>query len=260
MFRRPPPAPISRQNSRCTLTKSRATRCCPTRTLTGILAKYTGTNTGVAEILKAGSELQAGVSRPRLSDGQRDHPAAADHQWHRQRSEFLKDGWRASVVTNNHYFSSEQCHARSCRVCRPTRCSSGRCFRANWIAPTRIRTGRSIRRSRRGPEENTSALVLNVKDRLPLHGKVEFNNQNSPGTPDLRINTSAAYNNLWQLEHSLGVQYSFSPASNTRPATNGTSTTGRWWRTTARFYRLPLGDPEPVATCATTTPDGFRLR
>ena len=38
-----------------------------------------------------------------------------------------------------------------------------------------------------GPEPGTSDLDLIVKDRLPLHAKVELNNQSSPGTPDLRV-------------------------------------------------------------------------
>ena len=57
-----------------------------------------------------------------------------------------------------------------------------------------------------GPETNTSVLALGVKDRLPLHVKVEANNQSSPGTPEMRLNSSAVYNNLWQLDHALGVQ------------------------------------------------------
>jgi hypothetical protein len=62
-----------------------------------------------------------------------------------------------------------------------------------------------------GPEPGTSALDLRVKDRLPLHGRVELDNYSTPGTPELRFNTAAQYNNLWQLEHQVGVQYSFSP-------------------------------------------------
>jgi hemolysin activation/secretion protein len=37
-----------------------------------------------------------------------------------------------------------------------------------------------------GPETNTSALVLGVRDRFPLHVKIEANNQSSPGTPEMR--------------------------------------------------------------------------
>ncbi len=96
-----------------------------------------------------------------------------------------------------------------------------------------------------GPETNTSALILTVKDRLPLHGKVDFNNQNSPGTPNLRVNSSAVYNNLWDQNHSLGVQYSFSPEA--------LKSLDKWaWydrplvANYSAFYRMPLTGPEAV--------------
>jgi hemolysin activation/secretion protein len=96
-----------------------------------------------------------------------------------------------------------------------------------------------------GPEPGTSELTLNVKDRPPLHAKLELNNQNSPGTPDLRVNTSAEYNNLWQRENSLGVQFGFSPEQ---------YKAGNQWNFYdqplvayySAFYRLPLGNPEPI--------------
>ncbi len=62
-----------------------------------------------------------------------------------------------------------------------------------------------------GPETGTSSLRLKVKDRLPLHANAELNNQATPGTPDLRFNLAAQYNNLWQMDHQIGVQYLFSP-------------------------------------------------
>ena len=62
-----------------------------------------------------------------------------------------------------------------------------------------------------GPEPGTSALTLKVKDRLPLHGRIELNNHATPGTPDWRINSSLQYNNLWQREHQLGLSYGFTP-------------------------------------------------
>jgi hemolysin activation/secretion protein len=107
-----------------------------------------------------------------------------------------------------------------------------------------------------GPEPGTSELTLNVKDRLPLHAKLEFDNQNSPGTPDLRVNGSAEYNNLWQLEHSLGVQYGFSPEVYKQ---------GSQWdfydqpivAYYSAFYRLPLGSPEPVADAVANNPGSF---
>jgi hemolysin activation/secretion protein len=107
-----------------------------------------------------------------------------------------------------------------------------------------------------GPETNTSALVLGVKDRLPLHVKVEANDQSSPGTPEMRLNTSAVYNNLWQLNHSLGVQYSFSEEN---------YKDGNQWDFYDRplvanysaFYRMPLSAPESVAEEVASHPANF---
>jgi len=107
-----------------------------------------------------------------------------------------------------------------------------------------------------GPDPGTSDLTLKVKDRLPLHAKLELNNQSSPGTPDLRLNASAVYNNLWQQEHSLGVQYSFSP---------GFYKDGSQWNSYdvplvanySTFYRMPLGNPEAIEDVIDSNPGSF---
>lgn len=107
-----------------------------------------------------------------------------------------------------------------------------------------------------GPVPGTSELTLNVKDRLPFHVKLEFNNQNSPGTPDMRVNASAVYDNLWQREHSLGVQYGFSPE---------VYKAGNQWNFYDQpivayysgFYRLPLGSPEPIENTVANNPGSF---
>ncbi len=107
-----------------------------------------------------------------------------------------------------------------------------------------------------GPDPGTSDLTLKVKDQLPLHAKVEFNNQNSPGTPDLRVNSSAVYNNLWQLEHTLGIQYGFSPQQYKQ---------GNQWpfydlplvANYSGFYRLPLGNPVPIEDVIASKPGTF---
>lgn len=62
-----------------------------------------------------------------------------------------------------------------------------------------------------GPEPGTSALELKVKDRFPLHGRIDVDNYATPGTPDWRINAAGKYNNLWQLEHQIGLSYGFTP-------------------------------------------------
>ena len=61
-----------------------------------------------------------------------------------------------------------------------------------------------------GPAPGTSELTLRVKDRLPLHMRMELNNIHTPNTPDLRANFNAEYDNLWDLEHQIGLQYNWS--------------------------------------------------
>ena len=107
-----------------------------------------------------------------------------------------------------------------------------------------------------GPDPGTSDLTLKVKDQLPLHAKVELNNQSSPGTPDLRLNTSAVYDNVWDLGHSIGVQYSFSP---------GFYKDGSQWNFYDRpqvanysvFYRMPLGSPVAIEDIVANNPGTF---
>jgi len=107
-----------------------------------------------------------------------------------------------------------------------------------------------------GPDPGTSDLTLKVKDRLPLHAKMDLDNQNSPGTPELRVNSSAVYDNLWQREHSLGIQYGFSPEA---------YKTGKQWNlydlplvaNYSTFYRLPLGNPEPIEDVIAGSPGRF---
>ena len=62
-----------------------------------------------------------------------------------------------------------------------------------------------------GPDPGTTILDLKVKDRLPVHFHADINNYSTPGTPTLRANFSLVDNNLWQLNHQIGLQYSFSP-------------------------------------------------
>jgi hypothetical protein len=70
------------------------------------------------------------------------------------------------------------------------------------------------------------------------------------------VNSSAAYNNLWQLEHSVGVQYSFSPEDYKvdehwpfydRPLVANYSA----------FYRVPIGNPEAIGSVVANSPGNF---
>ncbi len=93
-----------------------------------------------------------------------------------------------------------------------------------------------------GPDPGTSDLNLRIKDRLPLHGRLELNNQSTPGTPDWRLNASLQYANLWQLEHQLGISYGFTPDAYKAGALTRDYYLNRpLVANYAAYYRLPFG-------------------
>lgn len=98
-----------------------------------------------------------------------------------------------------------------------------------------------------GPEPGTSALTLRVKDRLPLHGRIEVNNVTMAKAPEWRVNTSASFNNLWQKEHQVGINYSFSPERFSNPLPDRDFLFNRpLIASYGAYYRLPFGDPQSV--------------
>ena len=64
---------------------------------------------------------------------------------------------------------------------------------------------------RAGVVPGTVDIDLDVQDTFPLHGSVELNNRYSANTTPLRLNASASYNNLWQLDHTIGGSFQISP-------------------------------------------------
>lgn len=64
---------------------------------------------------------------------------------------------------------------------------------------------------RAGETPGTFEVDLNVKDELPLHGRVELNGRNTSSTSRLRLVNSLHYDNLWQQMHSASLMYQVSP-------------------------------------------------
>lgn len=64
---------------------------------------------------------------------------------------------------------------------------------------------------RPGRTPGTVEVELRVKDQFPLHGSLELNDRYSINTTKLRLNAALRYDNLWQKEHSMSVQYQTSP-------------------------------------------------
>ncbi len=54
-------------------------------------------------------------------------------------------------------------------------------------------------------------LELKVKDKPPIHGKVELNNRGVITTPKLRLNAALQYTNLFDADHTLTFQTSQTP-------------------------------------------------
>lgn len=99
-----------------------------------------------------------------------------------------------------------------------------------------------------GPDPGTTALTLRVQDRLPLHAHLEADNYATPGTPDLRVNFAAQYDNFWQREQQAGLAYSFTPEG--YKSINNAPDFGLNQPLVASysvFYRIPIPNREPLA-------------
>jgi hemolysin activation/secretion protein len=83
---------------------------------------------------------------------------------------------------------------------------------------------------RPGRTPGTTEVDLVVEDKLPLHASVEVNNRASPNTSATRLQASARYDNLWQRDHSLGLQLQLSPQKTSEV------------RVLSASYSLPMGD------------------
>lgn len=64
---------------------------------------------------------------------------------------------------------------------------------------------------RAGRAPGTTEIDLNVEDRPPYSAGLELNNYYSPNTGHLRLNATAAYNNLFQRDHRLQAQFQTAP-------------------------------------------------
>ena len=108
-----------------------------------------------------------------------------------------------------------------------------------------------------GPDPGTSALELDVDDRLPLHGHVEVNNRATPDTPPTRVDTAVQYNNLWQDDQQVGLGYSFSPSASKPDAGDEPIYDRPAVANYSAYYRVPLGAPESLRETYENLPVNF---
>ena len=82
---------------------------------------------------------------------------------------------------------------------------------------------------RPGKTAGTTEVELSVEDKLPLHGSLELNNRQSPNTTATRLQGALRYDNLWQRQHSVGLQWQVSPENTSEV------------RVLSASYTVPLG-------------------
>jgi hemolysin activation/secretion protein len=83
--------------------------------------------------------------------------------------------------------------------------------RNEMIAVNRLADRRVTPQLLPGEEPGTVDINLNVEDKMPLHGSLELNNRYSANTTPLRLNGAISYSNLFQLGHTLGVNFQIAP-------------------------------------------------
>jgi hemolysin activation/secretion protein len=149
------------------------------------------------------------------------------------------------TITGNRYFSKANVRRALPSV------TTNELLNTKWFQPELDRANANPDRQiyptlNPGPEPGTSGLTLEVKDRLPLHGHVELNDKSTPGTPLLRVDSAIQYNNFWQLEHQIGLEYNFSPqnlkSDNYEPRFFDQPRVASY----SGFYRLPLSLGQPL--------------
>ena len=181
--------------------------------ITRILAPYTGDTVDIATVTNAMGVLQMEY----FQRGFITVKVSVPPQQVTNRVIFFQvtEGRVATVkILHNHYYSSNNIMASLPYVKSlesGQRILNGKIFQTELDRANSNPDRQILPEVRPGLEPGTTALILDVKDRLPLHGRVDLDNYSPPGTPELRVNANVSYDNLWQLDHSVGLQYGFSP-------------------------------------------------
>jgi hemolysin activation/secretion protein len=142
------------------------------------------------------------------------------------------------VVTGNGYYSAE-----NIRRALPS-LTTNILINTKWFQPELDRA--NLNQDRQiypviapGLEPGTTELTLKVKDQLPLHGHMAINDYSTPNTPLLRLDTALQYDNLWQRDHQVGIDYNFSPQE--MKSGNYNFYDEPMVASYSGYYRLPLG-------------------
>lgn len=217
----------------------------PLDTVEQVFTNAVGTNVTLQQIQKALGELQ-------LAYRERGFVTAAVSLPQQQLTNAVikvqvTEGVLTDIrVTGNRWFSSNNVIRTLPSLATNTQLN-GRVFQRELDLANQNRDRQIYPTIGPGPEPGTSALTLRVKDRLPLHGRLDVNNYNTPGTPDWRVNASLSYANLWQREHQLGISYGFTPEEFKSDGLMQDFFFNRpLVANYGAYYRMPFAEPTPV--------------
>jgi hemolysin activation/secretion protein len=216
----------------------------PENMIDGVLTNYTGPSVDVARVKQGLGELQLlyrnlGFATVSVTLPQQHLTNGIVHV------KVVEGNLHAITVKGNRYFSTNNVW----RALPSLRTNV--LLNTRWLQPELDRANANADRQiypviAPGPEPGTSDLTLQVKDRLPLHWHFDLDDKATPGTPLLRVDSAVQYNNLWQLEHQIGLEYNFSPTAmktdNYEPRFFDQPAVASY----SAFYRAPLGAGESL--------------
>jgi len=159
----------------------------------------------------------------------------------------------AVVVTGNRWFSTKMLRERLPSLTPGNQVSSA-AIKQDFTAINQNPDRKVTPGMGPGKEPGTVDFEVKVEDQLPFHGSLELNNKAGHNSTELRLLSQLRYDNLWQQEHSLSLQYQMSPQDTRQVKVfNGTYMLPLPWNRDHRFilYGMWTGSETPVG-------DGFR--
>jgi hemolysin activation/secretion protein len=126
------------------------------------------------------------------------------------RLEVIENRIGTVLISGNRWFSTEKI-LRDIPSILPGKALQLKDLQSEINAANRNPDFKAIPEMQPGKTPGTIDLALKVEEKLPLHGSLELNNRASHDTTALRLNAALRYDNLWQRDHSISVQYQISP-------------------------------------------------
>ncbi len=114
-------------------------------------------------------------------------------------------------IKNAHYFDIDKIKQRAASL-REGKLPDFNAVTQDIVALNQWPDRRITPTLRAGVTPGTVDVDLNVDDKDPLHGSLEINDRQSPGTLAARVTGTAHYDNLWQIGHSLTFTYQVAPS------------------------------------------------